>query len=212
MSSEITRNDLVESLVAKIQGELFDEKSHKFPEFPLKADWSAIVWNEWFSETSDLDDSDEGNDIISPEHFKAFANAVSKRSGSLQCWLIDTEPFVNSDGEFIERNFTSIDLNWNSFNNFHKLFDLPPSRFYLVDETLTWFLQVDESVLIAGDQEFMSVFVKNLGGYEVVLNNLNDYAEEGVSVQTKEWVSKITNRFTQAMKEIDLKIKEVGDT
>ncbi len=191
------KNDLIESLISKVQDSLLDEKNHTFPEFPLKPEWSAIVWNEWHTEISELDASDEGNDIISPENFKVLADSINEINGSLQCWLIEAEPFVDCDGKFIERNFTRMDLTWTLFNNFHKLFDFPPSRFYLLDDTLRWFVQVDESVLIAGDPTFMNVIVRNLGGYEMVLNGLNNYANEGSCSQTKEWLLNITNRFKQ---------------
>ncbi|MFT4926260.1 MAG: hypothetical protein ACI8WB_002358 [Phenylobacterium sp.] len=187
----------IETLVSEIQDNLLNEKRYQFPEFPLKEGWSAIVWDEWHTTIEESEESDEGNDIISPIHFELLADIIFERCGAKQCWLIDTEPFVDSDGGFLKRNFTKVDLTWKSFNLYHRLFDFAPFRFYLVDESLTWFIYVDESVLVAGDPQFMNLLVKKMGGYQTLLTHLNSYASEDANTRTKRWVSNIIKRFKE---------------
>jgi len=190
-----SNNIFIETLVSKIQSDLFNEKALPFPKFPLKDQWSAIVWHEWYKTIEESQESEEGCDIISPTHFKLLVDTIFERCGSKHCWLMDTEPFVDNNGQFLERNFTKLPLNWSAFNSHYKLFEYTPSRFYMADESLTWFVHVDESVLIAGDQQFMTLFVEKIGGYETVLKNLNNYAGKGANQQTKQWVSNIIQRF-----------------
>ncbi len=196
MTFKITQQQThIETLVSKIQSDLFNEKALPFPKFPLKDQWSAIVWNEWYTSIEGSNAPDDGNNIISPQHFELLTSVIRESSGVTQYWLIDTEPCVDSNGQFIKRKFSKLDLTWQSFNQYHKYFDLAPMRFYLVDESLTWFIHVDESVLIAGDRQFMNLLVEKMGGYQQVMNDFDDYADEDSSVDTKQWISNIIQRF-----------------
>jgi hypothetical protein len=196
MSKATDEASQIEEIISIIESEIFKEKTSPFPAFSLKADWSAIVWPEWHSVSDEADELD-GPCFISPQNFELLTEVIHKRTGSSNCWLIDTAAFVDKSGDFLERNYARINLIWSEFNQSHELFKFSPSRFYLVDESLSWLIHVDESVLIAGDDLFIALVLNKLGGLDEVQSKLLEYTDEHATSALKLWIDHIAKRLSQ---------------
>jgi hypothetical protein len=181
--------EAIESLVNKIKTELYNEDAFPFPEFALTNAFTGLLWDE-------TEECERGaNSWIDKEKFLALQKAKELQSDSNSFYIAWASREVDDIGKPKARTIIELPFDWGLVESYESELDYHFSQFYVFDDSLTWFLHIDDSVLLAGTKTFIDMFIKCIGGMDNAEKMFDTYLNKTSSVDVTDWVRQIKNHF-----------------
>jgi len=181
--------EVIEPLVMKIKNKLYNEEAKAFPDFALVDDFASLIWSE------NEEDKTNGNSWIDHSKFIALKKATELVSGSNLFYIAWAYRELDENNKPKTRTVIELPFEWNMVKNYESELDYQINQFYVFDDSLTWFLHIDDSVLLAGNKKFMKDFVNSIGGKHVANKMFDIYLDDVNSQDTRNWVDLIKTRF-----------------
>jgi hypothetical protein len=181
--------EAIEPLVMTIKNKLYNEETNAFPDFALTDDFTSLIWSE------NEEDKTDRNSWIDHSKFIALKKASEVVSGCNSFYIAWAFRELADNNKPKTRTVIELPFEWNMVKNYESELDYQINQFYVFDDSLTWFLHIDDSVLLAGNKQFMSNFVKSIGGADVANKMFDIYLDEVNSQDTRNWVDLIKTRF-----------------
>jgi hypothetical protein len=181
--------EAIEPLVMTIKNKLYNEETNAFPDFALTDDFVSLIWSE------NEEDKTDRNSWIDYSKFIALKKASEVVSGCNSFYIAWAFRELDDNNKPKTRTVIELPFEWNMVRSYESELDYQINQFYVFDDSLTWFLHIDDSVLLAGNKQFMSNFVKSIGGADVANKMFDIYLDEVNSQDTRDWVDLIKTRF-----------------
>lgn len=181
--------EAIEPLVNTIKTKLYNEDEKPFPKFALSGEFTALLWNE----TEEYEQS--ANSWIDKNKFLALRKAKETVSHSNSFYIAWAFRELDDNGQPKARTIIELPFDWGRVENYESELDYHFSQFYVFDDSLTWFLHIDESVVLAGTQKFIDNFIESLGGIEKAKTMFDTYLNETSSDDVIDWVGQIKSHF-----------------
>jgi hypothetical protein len=181
--------EAIEPLVMTIKNKLYNEETNAFPDFALTDDFVSLIWSE------NEEDKTDRNSWIDYSKFIALKKASEVVSGCNSFYIAWAFRELGDNNKPKTRTVIELPFEWNMVRSYESELDYQINQFYVFDDSLTWFLHIDDSVLLAGNKQFMSNFVKSIGGADVANKMFDIYLDEVNSQDTRDWVDLIKTRF-----------------
>ena len=185
-----------ELLLEEITNRIYNESSIPYPKFSLIDTWSAVVWHE---EQGDIECS---NSWIDKHMFEKLVHAVQQTKSSKHFYIAWAYRELDERKKPLLRVIIELPFIWDEVESYEANIDYSPSQFYVFDQSLNWFIHVDDSVLLAGRHEFMTIMNDELGGIEKIEKMFEEYLLDVSSEDTNSWVSLMANRVRKQHKNL----------
>jgi hypothetical protein len=120
---------------------------------------------------------------------------TSELSSNPKVYIAFATRELNESNKPLPRVILELPMLWENILNYECELENTPSQFYVFDETLSWFIHVDDSVMLAGSISFFTRFTKCNGGFKNTKEMFNKYLSEVTSSNTITWVNSIRERY-----------------
>ncbi|PKI00069.1 hypothetical protein [Glaciecola sp. 33A] len=181
--------EAAESLVNTIKTKLYNEDTKPFPEFALAKEFTPLLWNE--TEGCQLD----GNSWIDKNKFIALQKAKESVSDNNSFYIAWAFRELDDNGKPKARTIIELPFDWDLVESYESELDYHFNQLYIFDDSLTWFLHIDDSVILAGTPKFIDNFIEHIGGMDNAKKMFEKYFNEASSEDVIVWVSKIKHHF-----------------
>jgi len=157
--------------------------------------YQGVFWNIWEDEDEDVG-TDYSYGIINKERSQILIDLIKKYNSASFLY------FVGDVGESIEKSsppICKLDLTYESFMNFQEeefLGSGLTTKLYIFDESLSWIIHIDESVLIIGEDAFMKALIEAFGGIDSVFKKMESDSVN-CSGYSKQWREAIIRHLDQ---------------
>ncbi|MBE1287950.1 MAG: hypothetical protein GJ671_09575 [Alteromonadaceae bacterium] len=186
----------VEKLLIRITSCIYNEKANPFPNFSLLEQWSALVWHE------EEGKEDNSNSWINKDKFFKLVKVLSESASTKSLYLAFAHRELNENNEPLPRVILELPLEWDDIFNYESKLEYCPNQFYVFDDSLSWFIHVDDSVLLAGEPSFISSYTLINGGVDSTSEMFDRYLVDITSNDTVNWVKIIKERYLKNIRKV----------
>lgn len=167
-----------------------------FPNFSLLEQWSALIWHEEEGE------EDNSNSWINKDKFFKLVKVLSESASTKSLYLAFAHRELNENNEPLPRVILELPLEWDDIFSYESKLEYCPNQFYVFDDSLSWFIHVDDSVLLAGEPSFISSYTLINGGVDSTSEMFDRYLVDVTSNDTINWVKIIKERYLKNIRKV----------